>query len=33
MGRAVVDAMRAGTYRRVEVVPFDVVAGRVADSV
>ena len=31
MGRAVVDAMRAGTYRRVEVVPFDVVVGRVPD--
>ena len=29
MGRSVVDAMRDGTYRRVEVVPFDVVAGRV----
>lgn len=32
MGRAVVDAMRAGTYRRVEVVPFDVVVGRVTDE-
>ncbi len=32
MGRAVVDAMREGTYRRVEVVPFDVVVGRVADG-
>ena len=32
MGRAVVDAMQAGTYRRVEVVPFDVVVGRVADE-
>ena len=30
MGRSVVDAMREGTYRRVEVVPFDVVVGRVA---
>ncbi|MFB6092424.1 MAG: class I SAM-dependent methyltransferase [Haloquadratum sp.] len=29
MGREVVDAMRDGTYRRVEVVPFDVVVGRV----
>ena len=29
MGRSVVDAMREGTYRRVEVVPFDVVVGRV----
>lgn len=28
MGRSVVDAMREGTYRRVEVVPFDVVVGR-----
>lgn len=32
MGRAVVDAMREETYRRVEVVPFDVVVGRVADG-
>ncbi|SMP03425.1 class I SAM-dependent methyltransferase [Halobellus salinus] len=32
MGRAVVDAMRAGTYRRVEVVPFDVVVGGVTDE-
>jgi len=32
MGREVVDAMREGTYRRVEVVPFDVVVGRVADA-
>jgi len=32
MGRAVVDGMRAGTYRRVEVVPFDVVVGRVPDG-
>jgi SAM-dependent methyltransferase len=32
MGRAVVDAMREETYRRVEVVPFDVVVGRVADE-
>ena len=32
MGRAVVDAMRAETYRRVEVVPFDVVVGRVGDE-
>jgi SAM-dependent methyltransferase len=28
MGREVVEAMRAGTYRRVEVVPFDVTVGR-----
>ena len=28
MGRDVIDAMRAGTYRRAEVVPFDVVVGR-----
>jgi len=32
LGREVVDAMRAGTYRRTEVVPFDVVVGRVARS-
>lgn len=30
MGRAVVDAMRKETYRRAEVVPFDVVVGRVS---
>jgi len=29
MGRAVVDAMRAGEYERVERVPFDVTVGRV----
>ncbi|MFA1610348.1 class I SAM-dependent methyltransferase [Halobellus rubicundus] len=29
MGRAVVEAMQDGTYRRAEVVPFDVVVGRV----
>jgi hypothetical protein len=29
MGREVVEAMRAGTYRRAEVVPFDVTVGRV----
>lgn len=29
MGRAVVDAMRAGEYERVEHVPFDVTVGRV----
>jgi SAM-dependent methyltransferase len=29
MGREVVEEMRAGTYRRAEVVPFDVVVGRV----
>ncbi len=29
MGRAVVDQMRAETYERVEVVPFDVAVGRV----
>ncbi|GAB3702199.1 class I SAM-dependent methyltransferase [Halorubrum pallidum] len=29
MGRAVVDAMRAGEYERVECVPFDVTVGRV----
>ena len=33
MGRAVVDAMQDGRYRRVEVVPFDVVVGRVAAGV
>jgi SAM-dependent methyltransferase len=32
MGRAVVEAMREGTYRRAEVVPFDVVVGRVDDG-
>ncbi|MGQ4554700.1 methyltransferase domain-containing protein [Halobellus sp. GM3] len=32
MGRAVIEAMRAGTYRRSEVVPFDVVVGRVGDG-
>jgi SAM-dependent methyltransferase len=32
MGRSVVEAMREGTYRRVEVVPFDVVVGRVGDA-
>ncbi|MFB6173747.1 MAG: class I SAM-dependent methyltransferase [Halobacteriales archaeon] len=31
MGRAVVAAMRAGTYRRVEAVPFDVTVGRVEE--
>jgi SAM-dependent methyltransferase len=29
MGREVVTAMQAGTYRRAEVVPFDVTVGRV----
>mgnify|MGYP000376685499 FL=1 len=29
MGREVVAAMRAETYRRAEVVPFDVTVGRV----
>jgi SAM-dependent methyltransferase len=29
MGREVVAAMQAGTYRRAEVVPFDVTVGRV----
>ncbi|QCC48403.1 class I SAM-dependent methyltransferase [Halobellus limi] len=29
MGRDVIDAMREETYRRAEVVPFDVVVGRV----
>ncbi|AZH24587.1 methyltransferase domain-containing protein [Haloplanus aerogenes] len=29
MGREVIDAMQDGTYRRAEVVPFDVVIGRV----
>ncbi|MFB6282240.1 MAG: methyltransferase domain-containing protein [Haloferacaceae archaeon] len=29
VGRAAVDGMRAGEYRRVEVVPFDVTVGRV----
>mgnify|MGYP002761541093 FL=1 len=29
MGREVVATMRAGTYRRAEVVPFDVTVGRV----
>ena len=28
MGRETVEEMRAGTYRRVEVVPFDVTVGR-----
>ena len=32
MGRDVVDAMQAGTYRRAEVVPFDVTVGRVPES-
>ena len=32
MGRGVIDAMREGTYRRAEVVPFDVVVGRVSDD-
>ncbi|RLM59663.1 class I SAM-dependent methyltransferase [Halobellus sp. Atlit-31R] len=31
MGREVVAAMREGTYRRAEVVPFDVVVGRVSN--
>ncbi|WP_224447722.1 class I SAM-dependent methyltransferase [Haloprofundus salilacus] len=29
MGRSVVDQMQEGTYRRAEVVPFDVTVGRV----
>ncbi|WP_144902020.1 class I SAM-dependent methyltransferase [Halobellus captivus] len=33
MGRDVIEAMREGTYRRAEVVPFDVVVGRVTDAV
>ena len=33
MGRAVVDAMQDGRYRRVEVVPFDVVVGHVPTDV
>jgi hypothetical protein len=32
MGRAVVDAMGAGEYERVERVPFDVTVGRVPDA-
>jgi SAM-dependent methyltransferase len=32
MGRAVVDAMERGEYRRVEVVPFEVTVGRVGDG-
>jgi len=32
MGRDVIEAMREGTYRRAEVVPFDVVVGRVGDD-
>ncbi|WP_435067650.1 class I SAM-dependent methyltransferase [Haloplanus sp. C73] len=32
MGRDVVDAMQAGTYRRAEVVPFDVTVGRVPNA-
>ncbi|WP_338741317.1 class I SAM-dependent methyltransferase [Haloplanus salilacus] len=31
MGREVVAAMRAGTYRRAEVVPFDVTVGHVPE--
>jgi len=31
MGRAVIKAMREGTYRREEVVPFDVVVGQVGN--
>jgi SAM-dependent methyltransferase len=31
MGRTVVDQMRDGAYRRAEVVPFDVVVGRVGE--
>jgi SAM-dependent methyltransferase len=31
MGRGVVEAMREETYRRTEVVPFDVTVGRVPD--
>ncbi len=31
MGRAVVEQMQAGEYRRAEVVPFDVTVGRVPD--
>ncbi|WP_256287884.1 class I SAM-dependent methyltransferase [Halobellus inordinatus] len=33
MGREVVEAMREERYRRAEVVPFDVVVGRVSESV
>jgi len=32
MGREVVDAMQDETYRRTEVVPFDVTVGRVPDE-
>lgn len=32
MGRDVVEAMRAETYRRAEVVPFDVIVGRVPEA-
>lgn len=31
MGREVVEAMQEGTYRRAEVVPFDVTVGRVPE--
>ena len=30
MGRAVIDQIRDGTYRRAEIIPFDVVVGRVS---
>ncbi|WP_248897805.1 class I SAM-dependent methyltransferase [Haloplanus halobius] len=32
MGREVVNAMREGTYRRAEVVPFDVTVGHVPEA-
>jgi SAM-dependent methyltransferase len=32
MGRAVIEAMQAGEYRRREVIPFYVTVGRVADT-
>ncbi|WP_251329531.1 class I SAM-dependent methyltransferase [Haloplanus pelagicus] len=32
MGRTVIESMQAGTYRRAEVVPFDVTVGRVPVS-
>ncbi|MES3159987.1 MAG: methyltransferase domain-containing protein [Halorubrum sp.] len=32
LGRDVIDAMRDGTYERVELVPFEVTVGRVSDE-
>jgi hypothetical protein len=31
MGREVVQAMRDGSYERIELVPFDVTVGRVPE--